>query len=117
VTEPPHGAWFGAPWPSEELRAPVCEDDTLRVPTPIGWLCALCDERIASVDRGTFIYAVSDDRPGRVQPVHVECSYRSVMGGIGHQKRTCTCFGGKDDPDMGLTRRQSALEVWRLFNA
>jgi hypothetical protein len=35
--------WFGEPWPSAELRAPVCEDDADRVPPPPpGEECILC---------------------------------------------------------------------------
>jgi len=45
--------WFGEPWPSAELRAPVCEDDSLRVPPPPpGEECILCGHPIQPGDRG-----------------------------------------------------------------
>lgn len=48
--------WFGEPWPSEELRAPVCEDDKDRVPPPPpGELCALCGNPIEEGARGVVI--------------------------------------------------------------
>src|SRR4030095_12564113 len=35
--------WFGSPWPSDECRAPVCEDDADRVdPPPAGEAGVLC---------------------------------------------------------------------------
>jgi len=114
---PPEGAWFGAPWPSAALRAPVCDDDRLRVPTPVGTPCVLCDEQIACVDRGTFVAVITSvGEPVRMVPAHIECSFRSVVGGVAHLKGTCTCHGGDDDPDLGH-RRRSALEVWMMFHA
>jgi hypothetical protein len=61
--------WFGKPWPSDRLRALVCEDENERAPTPIGasscrWrrgpglfspqpaTCLWCGEPIIEDDRG-----------------------------------------------------------------
>ena len=50
-----------------------------------------------------------------VPPAHRECLLREVTGGIGHLiAHEWWCPGGKsgrDDPDAGLSRRQSALLV------
>ena len=47
--------WFGEPWPSAELRAPVCEDDAERMAVPIGETCERCQRLIAATDRGVTI--------------------------------------------------------------
>lgn len=48
--------------------------------------------------------------------VHWECGVRSVVGGVNHLNRTCTCCGGTQDPDPpGVTRREAArlaMEAW-----
>jgi hypothetical protein len=109
-------SYFGEPWPSGTgLRLVghiVCEDG-VQVPTPVGELCALCDEPIGENDRGDFIGngGIWPDRPHLV-PSHVECGYRTVMGGIGHLKDHAYWCKEMGDPDAGLTYRQSALEVW-----
>lgn len=42
--------------------------------------------------------------------LHRECAQRSVVGGVNHQRGTCTCCGGTDEPDPGgLTRREAAI--------
>lgn len=94
--------FFGEPWPSG-----VC-DYGVQVPTPIGELCLHCDEPIEEGQQGTFMF----DLHGGRRPTHRECSLRSVLGGIAHMRRTCSCFGGTDDPDGGMPYRRSALLVW-----
>ena len=48
--------WFGEPWPRADFRAPVCEDDALRVPPPPpGEECVLCGHPIQEGDRGLKI--------------------------------------------------------------
>ena len=44
--------WFGEPWPSAELRAPVCEDDNDRVPVPIEAQCLFCGKDIVTGQAG-----------------------------------------------------------------
>lgn len=103
------GAWFGAPWPRPEYRAPVCEDDTLHVPTPTGSACAWCCEPIGATDQGTLLATLTGP-----EPIHRECGFRQVMGGIGHHEDHALWCGERHDPDGGRTARQSALEVWAL---
>lgn len=106
--------YFGAPWPSG-----VC-DDGEQVPTPVGEECLLCDQPIEDGHQGTFMIAAvaSAAHPQGAEtyaPVHRECSLRSVLGGIAHLRRTCSCYaapGFADDPDAGLSYRESALLVW-----
>lgn len=82
--------WFGEPWPSAELRAPVCEDDNRRIPVPVGGVCYLCDELIDDTDRGVAIPSVVTDKatgepmPSQLVHSHIECHLRSVLGCSGH---------------------------------
>ena len=95
--------YFGEPWPSG-----ICEDG-IQVETPVGDWCFWCTELIDEHDRGSFIYSHTETR---WQPIHRECSLRSVIGGIGHLEdhdRWCLV---EHDPDGGRSARQSALEVW-----
>lgn len=78
--------WFGEPWPSEELRASVCEDDTQRIPVPVGEECTLCTEEIMQNDRGVALGHLQVDE---VNPhltwieqryVHVDCLVKNVGG-------------------------------------
>lgn len=105
--------WFGEPWPSHTMRAPVCEDDAERVEVPVGRLCVLCDEPIGDGDSGTLM-AARNPVTGQwgPEPVHRECSLREVLGGAGHLAMEAHVTG-MCDPDGGLTRRQSALLVQR----
>lgn len=102
-------SWFGEPWPRADFRAPVCEDDTLQVAAPVGLRCASCQEVIVATDRGTFLLTFEGP-----DPIHRECSFRQVMGGIGHHEDHALWCGERHDPDGGRTSRQSALEVWAL---
>lgn len=106
-------AYFGEAWPSS-----ICED-ARQAATPVGDLCAWCDEAIVEGDRGHWIGGVT--REGSVvQPWHRECSFRSVMGGIGHFLGRCKCHGNgtenlTDLPELSL--RQNALLVWAWVQA
>lgn len=97
--------WFGEPWPSETLRAPVCENDLLRKPVPVGAECTWCTELIEEYDSGTFY------TNGAV--THKECGLRAVVGPIAFLEGRCTHAGGTDPcHDETLTSRQDALHVW-----
>jgi hypothetical protein len=100
--------WFGEPWPSAEEPAPVCDDPTQRVSTPVGAECAFCTEQIEEGDRGTFCGNIH----GGWDPVHAECQLREVLGGAGHLAAKPHAPGGCGDPDGGLSWRESALLVW-----
>ncbi len=95
--------WFGKDW-----GAPMCEPSE-HVPTPIGDHCVHCQEVIAEGDRGEVNFV------GQVS--HLECSIRSVVGGLNHLRGDCTCCGGTRPPDPEyLTRRQAAvvaMEEWQ----
>lgn len=107
--------WFGEPWPSADLRAPVCEEEGWRVPVPVGSSCLLCEEPIEAADRGVITVAIEagpDGEPfGRLAAAHIECWIRQTSGPLAHLERRCPCFGGIDHETPGLTRRQEALAV------
>jgi len=55
--------WFGNPWPSDELRAAVCEDDRDRVPPPPPEEeCGLCGKPIGENAQGVVVPHVEADR-------------------------------------------------------
>ena len=44
--------FFGEPWGSEGQRAPICEDDTYRIPVPVGEKCIECTKAFVESDHG-----------------------------------------------------------------
>jgi hypothetical protein len=102
------GAWFGEPW-----NAGICSVGK-RLPTPVGERCFGCKELIAEDDRGMWLATVAGPTAAtwRFAPQHRECALRQVLGGIGHHLNHEHWCVHEQDPDAGLTYRQSALEVW-----
>lgn len=116
VESPGYGYWFGEPWPSDELRAPICDDDLMRVPVPVGQPCLFCDELVQSGDRGVLMPSVT--REGTtIEACHIECQFANTVGGAAHiGGGRCEHCGGEGDPYAGLSYRESALEVWKAWN-
>jgi hypothetical protein len=85
--------------------APVTDNDQ-PIATPVGSICAWCQK------------AVKEGDNGRITPMgfveHRECSFRNVMGGIGHQVDHVRYCHGELGTDAGLSRRQSSLLVWEF---
>lgn len=72
--------WFGEPWPSAERRAPICEDDSLQVPTPgKGELCTFCDQPFKPGDRGVKMAHITAERKTEARSVHLDC----LLGNVG----------------------------------
>lgn len=87
-------AYFGA-WTAPMLQGAE------QVPTPVGELCGYCEEEVRPGQCGVI-------RSGVVE--HYECQLRRVIGGINHQRGTCRCCGGSDEPDPEwATWREGAL--------
>lgn len=100
--------WFGEPWPTAELRAPVCEDDRFRRPVPLGALCIWCQELIDEGDSGEFY--------GDGSPVHKECGLRQAVGPMAFLEGRCRHAGGTDPCyDESISVREDALRVWAYF--
>jgi hypothetical protein len=73
----------------------------------------------------TCIYCNEPILPGEVyQPfnggrdaMHRECAIRSIAGSVGHQNRTCYCFGGQGTGDNETkTVRENAKLAAVLFD-
>jgi hypothetical protein len=74
--------------------------------------CEWCDEPID----GPWVAIPHGGAPGRIQVFfHSECFFRSVAGSVAHQERRCSCFGGNDDEDPTLSKRESAKAAFELF--
>jgi hypothetical protein len=69
--------------------------------------CLYCAEPIASDD---FL------APDMTPPAHFECGLRAIVGGVNHQKGTCSCCGGTDPPDPpDMTPREAARAAALYF--
>jgi len=111
--------WFGAPWPSEALRAPICEDDRYRIEIPVGASCCHCGELIDTDNQGvryscTIVLAEVTGQPvaGPIPYAHVECNLRCVTGNMAHLSGNCHHIGECREQST-KTYREEALEVWR----
>lgn len=86
---------------------------------PVGELCLHCQEPIAPEDKGHWIAhtGLLDDGHTRfsMQPLHLECSCRMILGSVGHLKGNCSCFGGTEEDPPGMTKREAAKAVYELF--
>jgi hypothetical protein len=95
---------FGRVW--DNLAA---KDDMPEIDAPIGQFCTRCGEPVAAGDSGVTMMTLDDDFSGCQRPMHHACFLRTFVGGVNHQRGTCFCCGGTDDPDPpGLTMRQAA---------
>jgi hypothetical protein len=88
----------------------IGHEDCERVATPVGELCARCDELIDASDSGVTMPHVSVDGGCVDRPLHHECFMRTMAGSVMHQMKLCSCFvaGANEDDDPRLSRRQSA---------
>jgi hypothetical protein len=101
--------WFGQ-------LAPGATSDFPQVATPTGEACMWCDEAIAETDNGVIIPHLGKENT-TAQPWHIECFTRSLVGGVNHLRRQCTCFGGSLTADPpGLSRREAAILSLRHYH-
>lgn len=114
---PIYNHWFGEPWPREDYRAPVCEDDRYRIDVPVGQPCLMCSETIEEGDRGVrmgSVYMADDGTPtAALGYVHAECNLRSVTGNHLHVAGMCRHTGDCVDTST-LSYREEAKLVWQL---
>lgn len=97
-------AWFGESW-----GAPI-NDECPQIDVPFGAVCLWCEDLIDEDDSGI--------RYVNGPVAHAECFIRSVVGGVNHQRGTCSCQGGPDDPDPpGVSRREAAREAWEYLRS
>jgi hypothetical protein len=70
--------------------------------------CNWCDEKVEKLDPRV---------PEGLQPMHYECSARSLLGSVAHQKGECSCYGGSGEDDPALTKRQAALAALVFYQS
>lgn len=117
----PERVWFGRFWGQHGVR----------VRTPVGEVCAWCEEEVKTGDAGLIeshilrqatAEEVPDGDPTNVyvaqnRPLHRECYIRRGVGSVGHLRRQCTCYGGVEDDPPGMTKREAARAAAELVHA
>lgn len=100
-------AWFG-----RRLDAPAY-DDAPQVPVPFGSECLGCGELIEEWDAGITMPYITT--PGTVTEAafHTECQLRSVMGGVAHMEKRCSCYGGVAHDDSSRDEARAVL-AWAM---
>jgi hypothetical protein len=91
-----------------------------RVRTPVGELCIHCGEPIAEDDKGfvsPLVSLVEGKTIAEAAPYHRACFLRGFVGSVGHQNRTCSCYGGVEEDPPGMTKRQAAEAAVALYDA
>jgi hypothetical protein len=71
--------------------------------------CQYCGEEIAAAGEP---FAVVNEGAAWL---HRECMVRMIVGSVGHQRRTCSCFGGAEEDPEGVTRREAARAAEKEF--
>jgi hypothetical protein len=103
-----------------EYRAPVCEEDSEHVETPVGLPCVECDEPIAEGEDGVMVGVVHlgprKSHHTFLGAIHKECMLLASVGPLAHLDKKCCCYGG-DGHDSGMTMRQESLAVYRRIHA
>ncbi|MGD0386301.1 MAG: hypothetical protein ABSB73_09210 [Solirubrobacteraceae bacterium] len=87
--------------------APITDDDE-PIATPVGSVCAWCQQAVKEGDNGRIAAAGFTE--------HRECSLRNAMGGIGHLVDHARYCRGELGTDAGLSRRQSSLLAWEFLH-
>ena len=76
--------------------------------------CPWCDEKITG--EAVRMPRITSSDKVEVSHYHLECHIRMILGGLNHLRRTCTCFGGTDNPDPdGVTRHEAAILVFEYW--
>lgn len=111
-------AWFGDEWPSSMLPDVLGVDLAQHSEVPIGIPCTWCREEIVATDHGLWIAILITLDDPQIHPVHTECRFRSIVGGLAHLEERCLCYGGtvEDSAHPGMTDREEAIAVWRRFH-
>jgi len=47
--------------------------------------------------------------------IHRECDIRMIAGSIGHQMKTCSCYGGNYEDPPEMTKREAAHAAAFMF--
>lgn len=102
-------SYFGEDWGALALQ------DLEQSETPVGRPCLYCFEPIEEGEEGFIRIAIGLNDVHEL-PIHRECDLRAVIGSVGHQRHTCSCYQSPgDDQEDGLSRREAALAATREF--
>lgn len=96
----------------------VITDEGTKVDAPLGLSCLYCDEAVDEDDSGYMrpVVAVAERA---IVPVHRECDFRMVMGGVECMKRQRdgTHVVGDHTPDPpDLSKREAACAAWEFYD-
>ncbi len=87
-----------------------------QVPVPVGQACMYCTEQVDETDRGFLRAVMRSETSATVEPVHIECDLRSMLGSPRHLRGECSCFR-RDRPETDdRSWREQAREVVAMLN-
>jgi hypothetical protein len=70
--------------------------------------CLYCDEPVIDGESNQRINNGGDN-------FHRECFVRMITGSVGHQRHTCSCYGGSEEDPPGASRREGARAAAQLY--
>lgn len=71
-------------------------------------VCPWCGETVDDWEHSEMRAFVDAAGISSMRATHLACSLRSIVGSVGHQRGTCSCFGGTEEDPPGLTKREAA---------
>lgn len=80
-------------------------------------VCPWCGETVDDAEHSELRGFVDLDGKVSERPWHLACSLRSIAGSVGHQRGTCSCFGGTEEDPPGLTKREGARAALMEFQS
>lgn len=110
----PPTQWFGRRW-----DAPMLDENVVEVPVPVGRDCLYCGEPIAADDCGLMRLAVrgTPKKPtATLEPAHMECDLRTMIGDVAHLEGRCRCSGVSDEDVPARPFRDEARAVLAHMN-
>jgi hypothetical protein len=76
--------------------------------------CLWCEEPVLDTERMVLMQYMGPEST-EMRRFHHACSARSILGSLGHLKKTCHCYGGDLEDPPGLTKREAAEAAYRFF--
>lgn len=78
--------------------------------------CGWCEETVFPWEEDDKFPKIKDGSTGEDLHFHVECQIRFSLGSRDHMMKICTCYGGAEDGEEGLTKREAAQIAFEYFN-
>jgi hypothetical protein len=76
--------------------------------------CLWCKDPVTAGEEYEERPMVGSEGP-RTGYIHFECAARMSLGSLGHLRGNCSCYGGKEDDPVGISRRQAARAALRYL--